>query len=76
MSAPPAAFPYRWRSRKTHADRFGDVCRIVPRLQTRYRADGTVCGWGYGTSNNSTLVEFEDGEQVITTRGSIRRRGR
>lgn len=74
MMVPASKFPYRWRSRKTHPERWGQFCRIVPRASVQRHADGTAAAWSFGSSANSTLVEFEDGEQVITTRGSIRRR--
>lgn len=69
-------YPYRWRSRKTHPERWNQLCRIIPRDMTRRHADGSMIVASYGNSANSTLVEFEDGTQVITTRGSIRRRVR
>jgi len=78
---PPASrprFPYRWRTRQQLADRFGAPCRIVPTAAVMRNAAGDAIAWGYGAhgSTNRMIVEFEDGTQVETTRGSIRlRRG-
>ena len=73
LGRPP--FPYRWRSRQTEPERFGKACRIVPRVTYQRRPDGTTAG-NYASfgSTEKILVEFEDGAQVLTTRGSLRRR--
>ena len=68
---PPAGEPvyrFRWRTRKTHPERYGSDCRIVSRVG---RA-------GYFTAMveaGSIVVEFRDGLRVTTFRGSIRLKG-
>jgi len=64
---PPAGTPlfrFRWRTRKTHPDRFGQDCRIVSRIQPGQFRVNVEAG--------SIVVEFPDGLRVTTFRGSIR----
>lgn len=62
---PPGAprFRFRWRTRKTHPERFGESCRIVATSRSMSISGGSI------------VVEFEDGTQAVTFRGSIRLKG-
>lgn len=62
VPAVPAArvvrYTHVWHWRKWRGDRKGDPCRVLVRART----------------NGAILVEFEDGERVVTSRWAVRRR--
>jgi hypothetical protein len=60
---PPPTFPYRWRTRRIEAVRYGTLCRKV------YEATE----WGYGAQGGTITVEFEDGHRATAYRGEVRR---
>lgn len=56
--APPFDRVYRWKNNPTRARLVGRPCRILE----------------YGSSMHSVLVEFEDGERVITSARAVAKR--
>ncbi len=53
-------FAFRWRTRKQLPERYGEACRILKGVTASWEARARV------------LVEFMDGFQAATHRGSIR----
>ena len=49
---------YRWKNNPKRAHLAGRACRVI----------------AYGTSMHSVLVEFEDGERVITSMRAVHRK--
>lgn len=49
---------YRWKNNEKRKHLFGKACRIL----------------AYGSSMHSVLIEFEDGERVITSRRAVSRK--
>ena len=49
---------YRWVSKSTRADRIGQSCRVVWKKRNSF----------------SVIVEFLDGERILTTQGNVRLR--
>ncbi len=71
---PPApvheSWTHRWVTKTKHADRYNNLCRIVPKV---FRVG--FHGAGYGSGGFKVTVEFEDGTTVEAPRACIRRRG-
>jgi hypothetical protein len=55
----PHPFPYTYRSRQTHPERFGSRCRMVSKSR--------------GFTPTGTTVEFEDGFRVTVSNMCLRR---
>lgn len=70
------AWPFRWRTRKQDPERFGQPCRILGSSRPGSQSStAAFLGWSWA-SFVQIVVEFEDGTQRTTSRGSIRRRNR
>jgi hypothetical protein len=50
---------YRWKNNPKRAELNGRACRVI----------------AHGATMHSVLLEFEDGERVITSARAVRRRG-
>lgn len=69
-AAPPKpTFTHRWRLRRVLGERFGKLCRIVPKTHKV----GQVARFGW---NEVLTVEFQDGTQVEASRMAIMPAGR
>lgn len=60
MKAEAEHIDYCWRLRKWRPDRHGQLCRIICR--------------GRGPGPRNILVQFADGERVVTTWRAVRKR--
>ncbi len=71
---PPAtvheSWTHRWVTKKEHAERYGTLCRVVPKV---YRVGFHAAG--FGSPGIKVTVEFEDGTTVEALRPFVRRRG-